>query len=375
MTRGIHSPSAAKSILAGIAAIAGILSPAGARAAHGRQAAEAATPAPAEAHFTIVLPPVLVAGQPATLAVLDARGRPAANSTVRLTGDVTLTTDATGRAALTAPDAQGVLRATLPDGSAPVSATVIAAPAADRAGLRIDTTPRLVMLRDRFTVRGGGFHGIADENRVLLAGQTAAVLAASPVALVVLPNPATTLGDTKLEVDAGGISASTEPVTMIAFEMQGSTSKGRPGEKGEIRVTVRGTDQPVEFEARAVPEGRIELARGNPSRGRTSGGATNTATIAFTYRQRGEFDVEVRRVAEPLGLPDTEAARRELEEALRVAPPDWVNRVNHVLDLVTRHPQDVAQARDAIEKMLAKKPQGQFGLHLEAAWKILLNRE
>ena len=33
-----------------------------------------------------------------------------------------------------------------------------------------------------------------------------------------------------------------------------------------------------------------------------------------------------------------------------------------------------AQVRDALEKMLAQSPQGDFGRHLEAAWKILLNR-
>jgi hypothetical protein len=46
-----------------------------------------------------------------------------------------------------------------------------------------------------------------------------------------------------------------------------------------------------------------------------------------------------------------------------------------VLRLVSQHTQDVAEARDAIEKMLAKKPEGEFGRHLEAAWRILLNRE
>ncbi len=343
-------------------------------AARGRQAPEST--APAAAHATIILPPVLVAGQPATLAVLDAQGRPAPNVTIRLTGDVTLTTDATGRAALTSPDAQGVVRAALPDGTAATSATVIAAPSQERASLRIDTAPRILLLRDRFTIRGGGFRGIADENRVLLAGQPAAVLAASPVALVALPNPGTVLGETQLVVEAAGLSASTAPVTVISLELGADKPKGQPGEKGEIRVSVRGTDQPVDFELRAEPEGRIELARGNPSRARTSGGAANFAAIPFTFRQPGEFFLQVRRVSEPHGLPDTEAAQRELEQARRLAPSSgWRKRVDHVRKLVMQHPQDVSQARDAIEKMLAKKPEGEFGLHLEAAWKILLNRE
>ena len=341
--------------------------------ARGRQAPAIA--APGVVHPTIVLPPVLVAGKPATLAVLDAQGRPAANVQVSLGGGVTLTTDATGRAALTAPDAQGVLRAALADGSAATTATVIAAPAEERAGLSIELAPRILLLRDRFTIRGAGFSGIADENQVFLAGQSAAVLAASPVALVALPNPGTALGETKLVVTAAGLSATAAPMSAISLELAADKAKGAPGEVGEIHLVVRGTDRPVDFELRAEPAGRIELARGDSSRGRTSGGEANLAMIPFTFRQPGEFFLEVRPVPEPLGLPDTEAARRELEEARRLAPPGWAHRVDHVLKLVAKHPQDVAEARDAIEKMLAKKPEGEFGQHLEAAWRILLNRE
>ena len=338
-----------------------------------REAQDASVPAGALP--IIVLPPVLVAGQPATLAVLNVQGRPAADMTITLSGDVTLTTDATGRAAFTAPETQGVLRAALPDGTAAASATIIAARAQPPTGLHIDTVGGLLLLRDRFVIRGTGFHGIADENRVLLAGQPAALLAASPVALVALPNPATALGETKLVMEAGKLSATLEPVSVITIALAADRSSGQPGEKGEILVSVQGTAQPVSFEVRADPADRIELAHGNPSRGHTTGGADNRAAVSFTFRHPGPFFLEVRRVAEPLGLPDTEAAKHELEQALRVAPSGWKKRVEHVLKLVNQHPQDVAEARDAIEKLLAKKPAGEFGLHLEAAWKILLNRE
>lgn len=241
--------------------------------------------------------------------------------------------------------------------------------------MSIEKAPRIVLLRDRFTIRGQGFHGIGDENQVMLAGKPAAVLAASPVALVVLPNPATALGETQLVVTAGEQTASSSPVSVISIELAAEKASGQPGTAGEIHVNVRGTDRPVDFEVRAEPAGRIELARGNPTRGRTSGGAANSAAIRFTRRQPGEFFLEVRSVPEPLGLPDTDAARRELEEARRLAPEGWTKQVDHVLKLVETHPQDVAEARDAIERMLAKKPEGEFGRHLEAAWKILLNRE
>src|SRR5208282_238581 len=177
-------------------------------------------------HPSIVLPPVLLAGKPATLAVLDSQGRPAANVTVSLGGGVTLTTDATGRAALTAPASQGVLLATLEDGTAEASATVVAAPTEEAPGLRMELSPRVLLLRDRFTVRGGGFHGVADENRVLLAGQPAAVLAASPVALVALPNSKTALGETQLVVEVSGLSATSGPVSVISLELSSDKGKG-----------------------------------------------------------------------------------------------------------------------------------------------------
>ena len=374
MTQRMHIPIAARTLVLG-AALAAALLPMAKAGAEAQSQEPAGATAVAGGRPAIVLPPVLVAGKPATLAVLSVQGRPAPNVTVSLGGGVTLTTDATGRAELTAPDSQGVLRATLPDGTAETSATVIAAPAEEGPGLRVDLGSRTLLLRDRFTVRGAGFRGVADENQVLLAGQPAAVLAASPVALVALPNPKTALGETQLVVESSGLTATTSPVSVISLELSSDKGKGLPGEKGEVHVTTRGTDRPVDFEVRAEPAGRIELARGNPSRGRTSGGASNAAAIAFTFRQPGEFFFEVRVVPEPLGLPDTEAAQRELLEARRLAPHGWTKRVDRVLKLVAQHPQDVAEARDALEKMLAKKPEGEFGRHLEAAWKILLNRE
>jgi hypothetical protein len=312
---------------------------------------------------------------PATLAVLDAQGRPAPNAQVSLGGEVTLTTDSTGRAALMAPEATGVLLAKLPDGSAETTTTVVAVPTQAPATVRIDSPPRLIPLRDRFTIRGAGFRGAADENHVVLAGEPAAVLAASPAAIVALPSPRTALGETQLVLTSPGGSATAGPLAVISIELTSDKAKGLPGETGEIRVIVRGTDRPVDFEVRAKPPGRIELAKGSPFRGHTSGGTENGAVVPFTFRQPGEFFLEVRPVAQPLGLPDTEAARHELEEARRLAPRGWTKQVERVLELVEKHPQDVAEARDAIEKMLAKKPGGEFGQHLEAAWKILLNRE
>jgi hypothetical protein len=323
----------------------------------------------------------MVQGEPATLAVLDSQGRPAANVTVRLGGAATVTTDATGRAAFVAPEAAGVLRAELEGASVQATASVIARGAA-RQSLRIDSVERMILLKDPAAILGAGFSGEADENQVTFHDLSAAVLAASPAALVVLPNPHTPFSDTTLTVRVGGLTASKSPVAVVALELSAGKTNGQAGQRGELRIIAHGTDRAVECEVRALPEGRIEFAAGpaggrdrSSARGRTSGGTENSATLTFTFRSPGEFTFELRLVPEPRGLPDTGAARRELLEAQRLAPAGWEKRVNRVLELISEHSQDVREARDALEKMLAEQPQGEFGRHLEAAWRILLNRE
>jgi hypothetical protein len=61
----------------------------------------------------IVLPHKLVSGERATLAVLDAAGHLTKGAVVEFTGGERVTTDATGRAAFTAPATPGVLLARL----------------------------------------------------------------------------------------------------------------------------------------------------------------------------------------------------------------------------------------------------------------------
>jgi hypothetical protein len=324
---------------------------------------------------TIVLPPQIVAGQPATLAVLDATGRPAPNATVIFGGGEKITTDATGRAPFTAPENQGVLHASLPEDAGSASATVIAVSAEKPSDLRIAAVQRILLLKDRLTIRGCCFSGEADSNSILLGGQPAAILAASPVALVALPNPGTPLGESQLQLESGHRTVTTAPITVVSFGVSTTKPKGLPGEEGEIRVGVLGTEAPVEIEIRARPEERIELTGGNPARRHTKGGADNSVALPFRFRQPGEFFFEVRLVPQPLGLLDVEAARKELFEARSLAPPEWVERVDRLLQLLERHPQDVVQARDTLEKMLAAKPPWDFDRHLEAAWRILLNRE
>src|ERR1700689_5279539 len=60
---------------------------------------------------TIILPPKMIAGAPATLAVLDSAGRLLPNVAVELSSGKKVTTDATGRAMFAAPAEAGKVTA------------------------------------------------------------------------------------------------------------------------------------------------------------------------------------------------------------------------------------------------------------------------
>lgn len=324
---------------------------------------------------TVVLPGTLVAGAPATLAVLDGSGRLVPGAEVEFSGGERKTADATGRLVFTVPDTPGVLRVSLPGQTAGASAVVIPAPSPPPAGLQIREIQRRIALRDRFTIRGSGFRGVADENRVVLGNEQATVLAASPVGLVALPGKHAAPGPVQLRVEAGGSTASTSPVTLVSLEMSAEKPRLAPGEVGRLVVRVAGTDEPVELETRDLSPDVVEFPGGSPQRQATQGGAQNTAFFELRGKTAGDYSIEVRLVPQAQGLPDVAAARQQLLLAQAMVPPRYAARLERLIQDLERHPQDAVQVRDGLEKMLAEKLPGEFGRRIEAAWKILLQRE
>lgn len=319
----------------------------------------------------IILPQKLVAGQPATLAVLTAEGKLAPGVTVEFSGGQRVTTDDSGRASFTAPDEAGVLLAQVPDSAASGSATVI--PVVPPARVELLQVPRIISLRDRFSVGGYGFSGEADANQVRLGGQTGLVLAASPVNLVILPSPKAALGVTQVVVGVSGAESSTV-TTLVAVEMTSEKPSLGPGQKADLIVRVRGTDQPLELEARNLSRAVVHFLRGDTQRVVTRGGQENSAAIKMEGLSPGDFSFSVRIVPPPAGLPDIGAAREYLLAARKVAPPNKARRVDKLIRRLEQRSQDVAKIRTDLEKMMAQEPQGQFGRLIEAAWEVLLNR-
>ncbi len=322
---------------------------------------------------TLVLPARLVAGERATLAVVDAQGKLAGGVTVDV-GGVTLVTDETGRAVFHAPRKPGVVTAKLPNGTSATS-TVVMGGEHPPEELIVDEVPGMVALGSRFRVGGYGFRGAADENAVTIGGHPAVVLAVSPMELVVTPGPASQAGLAELRVDVAGRTTGSFQITVVGIEMSADKQQLAPQEKARLTVRALGTWQKIELEARNLTPEVVKLRGGDAQRIKTRGGTDNVATLRLEGRRYGDYSISVRLVARPVGLPDTDAAQRHLMRALPLAPDDEMRvRIQRQIHRLERHAQDVARVRNELERILGEGTEGEFGRAVEAAWKALLKR-
>jgi hypothetical protein len=257
-----------------------------------------ASPAPR----TIILPTKLVAGAPATLAVLDSQGRLLPNVTVELSGGRNATTDNTGRVMFKAPDQPGTLVAKTSGAGVTASATVVAsedsaphgAPDGPPGAVHVASYPHAITIHDRFTLEGAGFRGAADSNHVYLNGDPCLVVASSPVSLVALPGPSVPIGDVTIHVAVGGVDAGQFPVSAVLLEFSGPTEAVNAGSTGKLIVHARGTTEPLLLEVRNSSPGVIQLAKGNVQRLKTSGGDENDAPVDVKFVTGGNYSVSAR---------------------------------------------------------------------------------
>lgn len=257
-----------------------------------------ASPAPR----TIILPPKLVAGAPATLAVLDPQGRLLPKVTVELSGGQNATTDLTGRAMFRAPSQPGTVVAKIPGQAVSASTAVVAsddsAPRGASVGapgaVHVSSYPHAITIHDRFTLEGAGFRSAADLNHVYLNGDPCLVVASSPVSLVALPGPSVPIGDVTLHVTAGGIDAGQFPVSAVLLEFTGPTEAVNAGSSGKLIVHARGTTEPLLLEVRNGSPAVIQLSKGNVQRLKTSGGKENIAPLDVKFETGGNYLVSAR---------------------------------------------------------------------------------
>jgi hypothetical protein len=342
-------------------------------------AQQPAKPRSSPAPRVIILPPKMVAGGPATLAVLDAQGRLLPGIAVEISGGPKVTTDVTGRALFITPDEAGSLVAKISGLPVTASAAILTPEDAARVKAgdsppersRIVSYPRVISIHDRFTLEGAGFRGAADLNHVSLNGDPCLVLAASSISLVVLPGLHVPVGDANLNVTVAGADAGQFPVSVVLLEITGPPEAVSAGSSGKLAVRALGSSAPLLVEIRNGSPAVIQLPKGNVQRLRTSGGDQNIATVDVKFVTGGNYSVSARLISSDINSPDLESVRRRLAEARKISTGDWPARIDQVLRKMDQEPQDWPRIRSELRGLLDDKPAPALALLLDSAWREL----
>ena len=312
-------------------------------------------------YVTIVLPPKVVAGHPATLAILGADGRLAPNVSVSIGEGQSLKTDATGRASFTAPATPGVLFAEASGASAVTLINESSVPGAETAKGEL-AVAAMISLKDRFTICGGGFRGDADANRVTMNGDRALVVASSPECLVVLPSPRATPGAAKLTVNSPG-SDRNATTTLVSLQFEAPQTAPVSGQRSELTVHVEGSDVPLNVTIQNETPGVLEFLKGDTQEVRTTGGSRNVAQVQIGAIRSGDYSFSARLIPSP----DLPAAVRYLRAAAPLAPKAQQHRVNDAANRLATHPKDREKVRQDLAKLISTTIAGHFRALLEAA--------
>ena len=328
----------------------------------GRTYAQAQTGSSTAWAVTLVLPPKLVAGSPATLATLGVDGKLAAHVAVEFGNGEHVESDATGRAFFTVPSSGGFLIAR-------ASGTSVAALVDLQAAASVPppmTVAPVVSLRDHFSICGGGFRGEAEADRVQINGELALVIAASPECLVVVPGPKAAPGTTTISTKA--LSGRKEATTaFVSLDFEPLNPPLTPGNKGWLILRARGSDQRLRVVVENESPGVIHFEKSDAQELTTSGGENNTAEIRVEAVRSGDFSFRAR--LRP--APDPETARRFLEAAVPLAPRNLQGSLKKMAVNLARHPRDAAKVQSQLQQIVSVTMAGDFCTLLEAAQSAL----
>ena len=296
---------------------------------------------------TIVLPPRLMAGHPATLAVLGVDGKLAVGVMVTLGDGQTLTTDRTGRAVFTVPASGDYL---LVKGSG-ASVAALIDPAATRDG---------------FWICSAGLRGDAGADSVHINDEPALVLAASPECLVALPSQKATPGPAKILVESPGTQA-TASTTLVALDFDAPQPALMPEKKSRLDVRVRGSDQKLGIVVKNETPGVLRFVRGDTQELLTSGGPQNDASLEVQAIRAGDYSFRAALLPEP----DTAIAQRYLLAAAPLASKELQSGIKGFAGRLARHPGDSQAVRAEVGGILTRTIAGDFRTLLNAAWEAL----
>jgi hypothetical protein len=307
---------------------------------------------------SIVLPPKLMAGHPATLAVLGVDGKLASGVKVTLSDGQTLVTDRTGRAIFNVPATGEYLIA---KGSG-ASVAALIDPATAESEPKAITLPPIVSIHDRFWICGAGLQGNADQNSVRISSQPAAVIAASPVCLVALPGAGSKPGAASIAVEAPGVQWSAE-TTLVALEFIPPNPPLKPGEKGDLVVRVDGSAQKLGIVVQNQTPGVLKFLRGDAQELLTGGGTENIASLKVQALASGDFSFGAR-LLPSLNLA---SAERYLKAAQALASRDSQRKLAELAGRLAKHPKEAPEIRAEVERMEITTIAGDLKTLLEAA--------
>lgn len=311
---------------------------------------------------TIVLPPRIMAGHSATLAVLGVDGKLAAGVTVTLGDGQTLTTDRTGRAVFTVPTSGGYLLAK----GAGASVAALIDPATGASEPKGTTLPAFVSVRDRFWICSASLRGEADSDSVHINDEPALVLAASPECLVALPSQKATPGPAKISVESPGAQV-TASTTLVALDFEAPQPALLPERKSMLDVRVRGSDEKLWIVVENETPGVLRFMRGDTQELLTKGGAPNDAALDVQAVRAGDYSFRARL----LPAPDLDIAQRYLLAAVPLAPRELQNSVQGFSRRLARHPRDLPVVRAQLGVILKQTISGDFRTLLNAAYDAL----
>jgi len=305
---------------------------------------------------TVVLPPRIVAGRPATLAALGVDGRLASGVKLQV-GDQQVTTDRTGRALFSAPASAGYILAKASGGS---FAALVDAPQDDPSAAI--SVAQVISLHDQFSICGTSLSPDADGNLVKINGQMSLVLAASPECIVALPGPKVEPGPATITVttDSAQFTAKTS-VVALAFEAPNPAIQ--PGKKGDLAVRAQGSQERLRLMVDNETPGVLRFLRGERQEVVTSGGDDNTALIKVQAAASGTFSFHAR----VMGTPDPRVALRYLQAAQLLAPKDTQREILKLIDRLDRHPRDSQQVALQLDQIRAATIEGDLRTLLDAA--------
>jgi hypothetical protein len=311
---------------------------------------------------SIVLPPRLVAGQPATLAVFGTDGKLAPNVDVLLNDAQRARTNSTGRVSFIAPHSSGVLIAKAEGASAAALLDSSPAPTSP-AALQVAS---IVSLRDSFPVCASGLRGDANENHAKINVEVSLILAASPECLVLLAPPNMPPGPATISVDAAG-KQMTAATTLVSLAFAAPSPPLVPGKKSVLAVQVQGTTERLHLLVSNDSPGVLTFARGGSLELLTSGGAKNFVSIRVTAVRSGDYSFHARL----LPSPDAASAREFLLAAAPLATNTDQPAILKLAARLARHPRDAAQVRAQLVPLLARASADDLRTLLAAASRAL----